>query len=65
MIKQRYGGIYSDGVKKRFRGFDEVKDMEIEGVIAIKKCMMGEIFRDEYDNFIVAEVGVDQFRLSL
>lgn len=56
-VKQKYGGMYGEGVKKRYRE-DLVGDkMEVEGVI--KKFIIGGVLgvSDGDNYFIIAEVG--------
>lgn len=60
--KQKYGGIYGEGAKKRYRGVDESFDIEVEEVT--KKPTIGGAFLVGDKFPIAVEVGIDQPRRS-
>lgn len=42
LVKKKFGGIYGEGAKKRYRNVEEMDDMEIEEII--KKFVIGGVF---------------------
>lgn len=59
---KKYGGIYGEGVKKRLRDEEDVMDTDVDE--SVRKSYKGVTDRElEYSmKFLVAAVGVIQFR---